>query len=421
MEATLYLANGSLYRGKGFGAKKTCVGELVFNTSMTGYQGILTDPSYRGQIINMTYPLIGNYGVSEVDNQSGGIHAFGLVTRDISFRPSNRHGIMTIDEWLKEQGVPGVYYVDTRAITKKIRNEGTIPCVISTEGIGKDEAAALLAATPLRTDYMVEAGARSVREFPAAASGGSCVGLYNEPFAPHVQSAETMGRDIAVPQDVSALGKAGVGCFCKTYKVAILDFGIKRNIIAAMQRRGMDVWLFPYDSSAEEILSVNPDGLFLSNGPGDPESALHGIDVARQLLGKLPIFGICMGHQVLALACGAETYKLKYGHRGGNHGVCDLDTGRSAITSQNHSFAVKADNLDDKGLVVTHVNLNDGTIEGLRHKTLPMFSVQYHPEGSPGHNDSDGLFDRFIELMQTGAPLVPSSKTILRQGDHADA
>jgi carbamoyl-phosphate synthase small subunit len=233
----------------------------------------------------------------------------------------------------------------------------------------------MLAEAPLRTDYMVEAGTRSVLEFPAAVSGGSCVDLYNEPFV------------CQAPPPPNC-------------RVAVLDFGIKRNIIAAMQRRGMDVWLFPYGSSAEEILAVKPDGLFLSNGPGDPESAVHGVDIARQLLGKLPIFGICMGHQVLALACGAETYKLKYGHRGGNHGVCDLDTGRSAITSQNHSFAVKADNLEKKGLIVTHVNLNDGTIEGLRHKTLPMFSVQYHPEGSPGPNDSDSLFDRFIELIK---------------------
>jgi carbamoyl-phosphate synthase small subunit len=300
----------------------------------------------------MTYPLIGNYGVSDIDGQSEGIHAFGLVTRDISFRPSNRCSVKTINDWLAEQDVPGVYYVDTRSITKKIRNEGTVKCVISTEGISKEDAERLLAETTLRYDYMKEAGTREVRHF---AGGGK--------------------------------------------RVAVLDFGIKRNIVTSMIARDCDVWLFPYGTSAEQIMNVRPDGLLLSNGPGDPEEATQGIATAQALIGKLPIFGICMGHQVLALAAGGRTYKLKFGHRGGNHGVRDSETGKSVITSQNHSYAVDAASVEGKGMAITHVNLNDGTVEGMRHRELPIFSVQYHPEGSPGPNDSDYLFDRFIDFM----------------------
>ncbi|MDR2156192.1 MAG: glutamine-hydrolyzing carbamoyl-phosphate synthase small subunit [Clostridiales Family XIII bacterium] len=355
MEGMIYLEGGALYRGMGFGASRTNVGELVFNTSMTGYQGILTDPSYKGQIINMTYPLIGNYGVSDIDWQSEFIHAFGLVTRDISFRPSNRCSVMTINDWLAGQGVPGVYYVDTRAIAKRIRKEGTVKCVISTEGIPRETAARLLSETNLRCDYMREAGTKDVQHFP----GG---------------------------------GK----------RVAILDFGIKRNIITSMTNRDCDVFLFPYDSEPERIMAVRPDGLFLSNGPGDPQEATRGIETTRAFLGKLPIFGICMGHQVLALAVGGSTYKLKFGHRGANHGVRDLETDRSVITSQNHSYAVEAAGVERQGMIVTHVNLNDGTVEGMRHRELPIFSVQYHPEGSPGPNDSEYLFDRFLSLMEGG-------------------
>ncbi|MDR0875715.1 MAG: glutamine-hydrolyzing carbamoyl-phosphate synthase small subunit [Clostridiales Family XIII bacterium] len=364
MDGLLYLEDGSVYRGKGFGAAATNVGELVFNTSMTGYQGILTDPSYMGQVINMTYPLIGNYGVSEVDDQSAGIHAFGFVTRDITFRPSNRMSVMTVSEWLERQGVPGIYNVDTRAITKKIRTEGTIKCVISNEGISRERAKELIAQTALRTDYMREAGVRE-RTVCGGVDSGSAAGMTN----------------------------------CAGLRIAVLDFGIKRNILTGLTDRGCEVTLFPYGTTAAEILAAAPDGLFLSNGPGDPEACELGVQTTRELLGKLPIFGICMGHQVIALAAGGRTYKLKFGHRGANHGVIDLETGKSAITSQNHSFAVDADSVTVKDMVVTHLNLNDGTVEGMRHKTLPIFSVQYHPEGSPGPNDSQYLFDRFVKMV----------------------
>ncbi|MDR3305264.1 MAG: glutamine-hydrolyzing carbamoyl-phosphate synthase small subunit [Clostridiales Family XIII bacterium] len=353
MEGLLYLGDGSVYKGKGFGYAATNVGELVFNTSMTGYQGILTDPSYKGQIINMTYPLIGNYGVSEVDDQSEKIHAFGFVTRDITFRPSNRCSVMSISEWLSRQRIPGVYNVDTRSITKKIRTEGTIKCVISNEGISKERAQELIDTVPLRADYMTGAGTREMKRFEGAGP-----------------------------------------------RIAALDFGIKRNILTGLTDRGCDVFLFPYGASAEDILAVRPDGLFLSNGPGDPEACVLGIETTRALFGRLPIFGICMGHQVIALAAGGRTYKLKFGHRGANHGVIDYDTDKSAITSQNHSFAVDPESVEGKGMIITHVNLNDGTVEGMKHESLPIFSVQYHPEGSPGPNDSEYLFDRFVKMAE---------------------
>jgi carbamoyl-phosphate synthase small subunit len=397
MEGLIYLKDGTVYKGKGFGAPATGAGELVFNTSMTGYQGILTDPSYKGQIINMTYPLIGNYGVSDVDDQSERIHAFGFVTRDISFRPSNRSSVKTINEWLLEQGVPGVYNVDTRAITKKIRTAGTIPCVISSEGITKDEARRLLEAASLRDDYMVEAGTKEVVRFPADGEVTEVSGSFGRVIcggtAGNADSAKSYAG-IRACETQSANGGAPL-------RIAIYDFGIKRNIIKGFTDRGCEVYLFPYGSTAEDILAAEPDGLFLSNGPGDPECAASGIEATRGLIGRLPICGICMGHQVAALAFGGRTYKLKFGHRGANHGVKDIEHDSCAITSQNHSFAVDPASIDDKGLIVTHLNLNDGTVEGMRHRELPVFSVQYHPEGSPGPNDSEGLFDRFIEVFNT--------------------
>jgi carbamoyl-phosphate synthase small subunit len=396
MDGLLYLEDGSIFRGKGFGHAATNVGELVFNTSMTGYQGILTDPSYKGQIINMTYPLIGNYGVSEVDSQSERIHAFGFVTRDITFRPSNRCSVMSISEWLLQQGVPGVYNVDTRSIAKKIRTEGTVKCVISNEGISKERARDLMGSVALRTDYMRGVSTQSLRILPPGGNFGVPAGgvVVGETAADGGATAPTPGAP-ARPLRVTA---PGVGATAPL-RVAALDFGVKRSILADLQSRGCEVWLFPYGATAEQILEAKPDGLFLSNGPGDPEACEKGVATTRALLGKLPVFGICMGHQVISLATGGVTYKLKFGHRGANHGVLDRDTGRSAITSQNHSFAVAAESVKKGGMVVTHVNLNDGTVEGLRHESLPIFSVQYHPEGSPGPNDSKDLFDRFVAMM----------------------
>ena len=361
MEGLIYLEDGTVFKGKGFGFKGTAVGELVFNTSMTGYQEILTDPSYKGQIITMTYPLIGNYGISEHDNESEGIHAFGLVIKDLCDAPSNSNCIMTLDQWLADQEIPGVYGVDTRQITKKIRKNGTVKCLISTEGISISEAREKCMAGTLRGDWMKEV---SVKE-------------------------KTLLGSTAETDD-------------KPYKVAVLDYGVKRHILKYLRERNCDLTVYPYGTAAEDILADSPDGIFLTNGPGDPEEAVEAIEEIRKLISRseIPMFGICMGHQLLALALGGRTYKLKYGHRGGNHGVYDKDTKRSCITSQNHGYAVKHESIILNGMEVTHLNLNDGTVEGMEHRDLPIFSVQFHPEASPGPNDSGYLFDKFIGMMK---------------------
>ena len=360
MEGLIYLEDGTVFKGKGFGAKKTAVGELVFNTSITGYQEILTDPSYKGQIINMTYPLIGNYGISEEDNESSGIHAFGLVIKDLCEEPSNSMSVKSLEQWLVEHNVPGVYGVDTRQITKRIRTSGTVKCLISTEGITIAQAKEVCEASELRGDWMKDV---SVKEKLV------------------MQPTETSREPV--------------------YDVAVLDFGVKKNILNSLLKRNCRLTIFPYGTDAEEILASNPDGILLTNGPGDPEEAVEAIEEVKKIIGcGLPIFGICMGHQILALAAGGKTYKLKYGHRGGNHGVYDKETKRSYITSQNHGYAVQHESVILKGMEVTHLNLNDGTVEGLEHRDLPVFSVQFHPEASPGPTDSAYLFDKFIERIK---------------------
>ena len=365
MEGILLLEDGTLYRGLGFGGAATRVGELVFNTAMAGYQETLTDPSCEGTVVNFTYPLIGNYGVSEVDNQSERVRAAGLVTRDISFRPSNWMSVMTISEWLEKQGVPGLYNVDTRAITKKIRSGGTLKCVISTEGIGRAAAAALMEQTPLRADAMRDAGTKELRIMPPAAQRGG--------------------------------GKAP--------RIAVLDFGATFGALEGLTGRGCELYRFPYGTAADEILAAEADGLYLSDGPGDPTACAEGIETARELMEKLPVFGVGLGHQVLAIASGGRVFKMKFGHHGGNHGVIDLTSGRSVITAQGHTFAVDPDSLSGSGMIVTHSNLNDGTVEGLRHMSLPAFSVQFHPEGPPGPNDSKELVDRFVAMTRKGGGL----------------
>lgn len=361
MEGLIYLEDGTVFKGRGFGFKSTAVGELVFNTSMTGYQKILTDPSYKGQIINMTYPLIGNYGISAVDNESEAVHAFGVVVKDLCDIPSNSNSIMTIDQWLRDMKVPGVFGVDTRQITKKIRNKGTVKCVISTEGISISEAAQICAEGELRGDWMKEV---SIKE-------------------------KTVLESLAVSDE-------------EPFDVAVLDFGVKSNILKCLRERNCNLTLYPYGTAAEEILRDKPDGIFLTNGPGDPEEATEAVEEVRKLIrmSEVPMFGICMGHQILAIALGGKTYKLKYGHRGGNHGVFDKDTKRSYITSQNHGYAVSHESIILKGMEVTHLNLNDGTVEGMEHRDLPIFSVQFHPEASPGPNDSGYLFDKFVKMMK---------------------
>lgn len=356
----LCLEDGTVLRGKGFGCRGTMVGELVFNTSMTGYQEILTDPSYKGQIINMTYPLAGNYGISRVDSESEKIHAFGLVVRDLCERPSNEQCVMSLDQWLKEQGIPGIYGVDTRQITKKIRTNGTIKALISTEGLTISQARALCQEEELRGDWM------------------KTVAVKKKTI---LEPAQRLDQPL---------------------QVAVLDFGVKRNILRCLTRRGCRLIIYPYGTAAEEILADGPDGIFLTNGPGDPEEATEAIGEVKKLirLSQLPMFGICMGHQILAIALGGKTYKMKYGHRGGNHGVYDKNTKRSCITSQNHGYAVQYESIILKGMEITHLNLNDGTVEGMEHRDFPIFSVQFHPEASPGPMDNAYLFDKFVDRMQ---------------------
>ena len=361
MEGLIYLEDGTVFKGRGFGARGTAVGELVFNTSMTGYQKILTDPSYKGQIITMTYPLIGNYGISDIDNESDGIHAFGLVIKDLCDMPSNSNSVKNLDQWLREQNVPGVFGIDTRKITKKIRKFGTVKCLISTEEISTAEAKRICSEAELRGDWMKE-----------------------------VSTKEKYVLESTADTDE------------KPYDVAVLDFGVKSNILRCLQARNCRLTVYPYGTPAAEILQEKPEGIFLTNGPGDPEEAKEAIEEVHELIrtSEIPMFGICMGHQILALALGGKTYKLKYGHRGGNHGVYDKETKRSYITSQNHGYAVQHESIILKGMEVTHLNLNDGTVEGMEHRDLPIFSVQFHPEASPGPADNAYLFDKFINRMK---------------------
>jgi len=363
MEGLIYLEDGTVFKGKGFGFKGTAVGELVFNTAMTGYQEMLTDPSYKGQIINMTYPIIGSYGISEVDNESEHIQAFGLVIKDLCHMPSNSMSVKTLEQWMEEHGVPGVYGVDSRMITKKIRNNGTMKCLISTEGISISEAKTRCAESVLRGDWM---------------------------------------KDVTVKEKVVLEATADTDE--KPYNVAVLDMGAKGHILNYLREKNCNLTLYPYGTKPEEILADNPDGLFISNGPGNPEEAVESVEAIKYLIARseLPMFGISMGHELLALALGGQVYKLKYGHRGGNHGVYDKETKRSYITAQNHGYAVKHDSIILKGMEVTHLNLNDGTVEGMEHRDLPIFSVQFIPEASKGSNDSGYLFDKFINLMKKG-------------------
>lgn len=351
MNGVIYFEDGTVLMGKGFGKKGTAVGELVFNTSITGYQEILTDPSYAGQVITMTYPLIGNYGINSVENESSQIYAKGLIVKNISKNPSNYMSEKTLEEMLNNNGVVGIYDVDTRSITKKAR-QGASKCVISNEGLSIGELQSFLDKEEDKEDWMKEVSRKEITKIPGSG-----------------------------------------------FKVALIDFGVKANIIRSLIQRDCDITVFPATSSFDEVMEHNPQGILLSNGPGNPKEATEGIELVKKSMGLIPIFGICLGHQIIALALGGDTYKMKYGHRGGNHGVYDITKDRVYITSQNHGYAVDADSIKNKGITVTHTNLNDNSIEGIEHKDLSLYSVQFHPEGAPGPTDSSYLFDKFINMM----------------------
>ncbi len=370
--AKLALEDGTVYAGCNFGAAGEVDGEVCFNTSMTGYQEILTDPSYRGQIVAMTYPEIGNYGVNAQDVESAGLHLSGFIVREYSRRASNFRSEGQLHEYLKSAGVVGISGIDTRALVRRLRNQGAMKGVLSTTDL--DDASLVSKAKHSRglvgRDLVQEVMAKHSREWSEKLNPLAV-------FHPNEQRTVTSNAP----------------------HVVAMDFGMKWNIPRHLAERGCRVTILPGNATAADILAQQPDGVFLSNGPGDPEPLEYAAEAIRGVLGKKPVFGICLGHQLLSLACGARTFKLKFGHRGANQPVMNHETGLVEITSQNHGFAVDEDSLPGD-LEVTHRNLNDDTIEGVRHKHLPAFSVQYHPEASAGPHDSSYLFGKFMELMR---------------------
>lgn len=356
MKAILALEDGTIFKGPSFGARTERYGEVVFNTSMAGYQEILTDPSYKGQIVTMTYPLIGNYGINHEDIESRKPFVEGFVVKECSGLASSWRSEKNLDEYLRENNIIGLEGIDTRALTRHIRSQGAMKAVISTED--SDE--------------------KSLIEKAKGSPG-------------------LIGRDLVQNvafEEIQQWNDKG------EYHVLVVDTGVKYNILRELVHRKCKVTIAPPRTSAEHILDLKPDGILLSNGPGDPAAVPYVVETVQKLLGKIPVFGICFGHQMLGLALGGQTYKLKFGHHGANHPVKDLKTGKVHITVQNHGFCVDIDSLDKNDIEITHINLNDSTLEGIRHKQLPVFSVQFHPEASPGPHDSRYMFTEFVGMME---------------------
>ena len=371
MKATLLLEDGRVFHGQGHGFQGEAIGEVVFNTSMSGYQEILTDPSYAGQIVTMTYPLIGNTGVNEEDVESRRPFLEAFVVRRMAPHPSNWRISEPLTDYLEKHRIPAISDIDTRALVRHIRKKGAMRAVVSL------------------VDHDLESLKQKVSEAPE---------MTGRDLAKVVTTAQSYEATSEEPNFVEfsdlTPGERG------SYRVVAYDFGIKTNILRDLAHLGADVTVVPASTAADDVLALNPDGIFLSNGPGDPEAVDYAVLNVRELLGKKPMFGICLGHQIMGLALGGRTFKLKFGHHGGNHPVMNIDTGRVEITSQNHGFAVDLDSLDDNEVRITHMNLNDNTVEGFEHQNLPAFSVQYHPEASPGPHDSYYLFQKFINLMR---------------------
>jgi len=375
MKALLALEDGTVFAGRSFTGPCESFGEVVFNTSMTGYQEILTDPSYRGQMVTMTYPLIGNYGINDEDVESSGIQVEALLIKEYQRYPSNWRAIKNLADYLKENGVPGIEGIDTRALTRHIRLKGAMRGVVST--------------TDLNPSSLVEK-AKNIPDMAGLDMVKRVTG--NAPVAwnnGHIVPVEWEKDELAWPDHPGE------------FRVVAIDFGIKYNILRSLESRGCNVMVLPADTDSQVIDRLDPHGLFLSNGPGDPAPVTYAIRTIRDQIGKRPVFGICLGHQLLSLALGGRTFKLRFGHHGGNQPVKDMSTGKVHITSQNHGFCVDMAPCKDPDIKISHINLNDNTVEGIFHRNLPLFSVQYHPEASPGPHDAAYLFDRFIDLMKT--------------------
>jgi carbamoyl-phosphate synthase small subunit len=383
MKAILALEDGSLFHGQGFGARGSACGEVCFNTSMTGYQEILTDPSYKGQIVTMTYPLIGNYGVNRQDVESWQPHVAGFVIRELSPVVSNWRADLSLDQYLEENAIPGLQGIDTRALTKKLRVRGALNGFISTEDISDAEALRRAKAWPgiVGQDYVKEVTHREAFWWDEQDQQSGSFRLIQGKPTGHPRNE----RVPLPPADIP---------------IVAYDYGMKYNILRRLRQHGFKVRVLPATAPAAEALKHKPAGIFLSNGPGDPSALGYAVQTVSELVKTgIPIFGICLGHQILGQALGGKTFKLKFGHRGGNQPVKDLESGRVEITSQNHGFAVDADSLP-KDVVVDRINLNDRTVEGFRHRTKPLFCVQYHPEASPGPHDSTPLFQSFRDMIE---------------------
>lgn len=353
MKRQLILEDGTVFVGKGFGSEIEKDGEVVFTTGMVGYQETLSDPSFCGQIVTFTYPLVGNYGINRDDFETISPSVHGLIVKEVCENPSNFRSNRTLDQLLKEKNIPGLSNIDTRMLTRIIREHGTVKGRMCSMDVDVDEIISELKTTEFFTDHVKRVSTEN--PYPSPGRG---------------------------------------------HRIVLVDFGMKHGILRELNKRDCDVIVVPYNTTAEEILSMNPDGIMLSNGPGDPKDVPEAIEMIKGVLGKVPLFGICLGHQLFALACEANTEKLKFGHRGANHPVKHLASGRVDITSQNHGYTVEMESVAGTDLEVTHVALNDGTVEGLKHKTMAAFTVQYHPEASPGPTDANHLFDQFLEMIE---------------------